>query len=109
MELDFNSVLFDKKNVLTCSFKLLHKTAQCDDRIGRSGNSTGLLREKLSTDRSLLRAGGEAIQGRLPVTAQWQNRHPAIRYMRPIQIIVTAKGWQGACRCYPWRAMPMFE
>jgi len=45
MELDFNSVLFDKKNVLTCSFKLLHKTAQCDDTIG-SNNSTGFFREK---------------------------------------------------------------
>ena len=34
-----------KSNVLTCSFKRLHKTAQCADTIGR-GNSTGLLRAK---------------------------------------------------------------
>ena len=34
-----------KNNVLTCSFKLLHTIAQCDDTIG-IGNPTGLLRAK---------------------------------------------------------------
>jgi hypothetical protein len=34
-----------KNNVLTCSFKLLHTIAQCDDTIGIV-NPTGLLRAK---------------------------------------------------------------
>jgi len=34
-----------KNTVLICRFKLLHKTAQCDDTIGRD-NCTGLLRAK---------------------------------------------------------------
>jgi len=46
--------------------------------------------------------------GRLPATADWQVRHPAIRCMRPIEFWLTIQYLRGACRYYPWRIFTMF-